>query len=171
MATATNAANVRHIATENNKAIFSIDAGRGRTAYFDEADADLVFRHNWTSNARYAVTRIDGKITPMHRLIMECPDGLFVDHIDGDGFNNHRSNLRICTHQENMRNRHSTCGASRFKGVTRHGSGWRARINVGGKKVAIGTFRSECEAAKAYDASAIEKYGEFARTNADLNLY
>lgn len=53
-------------------------------------------------------TRVDGKIRRihLHRLIMDCPKGLFIDHIDGDGLNNKRNNLRIVTHKENMQNKH-----------------------------------------------------------------
>lgn len=91
----------------------------------------------------------------------------FVDHKDGDRRNNKWSNLRAATHAENMRNTSSKGGTSRFLGVFRDSrSGkWRAKINVEGKQMHLGLFEKEDDAAKAYDAAAIEAFGEFANPN------
>lgn len=109
----------------------------------------------------------------LHRAIMNPADGLQVDHIDGNGLNNQRSNLRVCTHAENARNRRlnkrTTTG---LKGVyQRRGSDkWQARIRVDGRFLCLGQFGSKLEAAKAYDEAAVRMRGEFARTNASLGL-
>lgn len=100
----------------------------------------------------------------LHRLIMKAPKGVSVDHIDGNGLNCQRSNLRLCTHAQNLSNQRKQEGTtSKFKGVSWSTSnkGWAARVN--GKHV--GTFKSEEEAGKAYNQEAIQQFGEFARLN------
>jgi hypothetical protein len=104
----------------------------------------------------------------MHRLLMDAPPELQVDHINGDPLDNRRSNLRLATNVQNQHNKGAWQGAaSRFKGVsrTRQPDVWRATIESNGHQITIGRFRSEFEAAKAYDAQARELFGEFARTN------
>ena len=103
---------------------------------------------------------------------MRAPAGLDVDHIDGDGLNNRRSNLRACTHTENGRNRKlSKNNTSGLKGVNAREAGkWQAMIKTSGRILHLGVFDSKMEAAKAYDAAALRLYGEFARTNAALGL-
>ena len=95
------------------------------------------------------------------------PDGMVVDHIDRDPRNNHVSNLRLATREENARNRTPGRGSSsRFIGVYRAGNGrWRAQIRKDGRKHCIGTFESETEAARARDAQAKRLFGEFASLN------
>ena len=99
---------------------------------------------------------------------MQAPDGMVVDHIDGNSLNNRRSNLRICTPRQNTANRAKTRnGTSRFKGVhfcTRDRK-WRAQIGVDGARRFIGDFDDEVEAARAYDRKAAELFGEFAYLN------
>jgi hypothetical protein len=104
----------------------------------------------------------------LHREIMEAPKGLLVDHRNGNGLDNRRSNLRIATHGENIQNRRKKRSAtSRYIGVSfedRSGK-WRARVMYKGKRVWLGRFDSEIDAGKAYDAAANKYYGEFARLN------
>jgi hypothetical protein len=101
-------------------------------------------------------------------FIMRPPKGMVVDHIDGNGLNNRRSNLRICTPQENGRNRRRNRNkATEFKDVAydpRSGK-YFARICVNRKPIHIGTFTSAVEAAKAYDRMALKLHGEFANLN------
>ncbi len=107
----------------------------------------------------------------LHRAICGNPAGLEVDHIDGDRLNNQRSNLRVCTHQQNHQNRHtpqSKC--SPYKGVKRRslvggGYSWQARIKIDGKETFLGAYKTEIEAAQAYNRAAVEHFGEFARLN------
>ncbi len=103
----------------------------------------------------------------MHRLIMGSPVGMHVDHIDGNPLNNVRSNLRVCTHKENLRNCISRIGTSKYKGVhwSKVSSKWASAIIVDGKKKHLGVFHDEIEAAKTYDLAAVKHFGEFARLN------
>jgi len=108
----------------------------------------------------------DGKKTTifMHRSITGCPRGLEVDHRDRDGLNNQRGNLVICSGWQNRTNRigYSITG---FKGVSRHGSKFRARICFDDREIYLGAFVHAADAARAYDAAAFERFGEFAYLN------
>ena len=102
---------------------------------------------------------------PFHRSIMNCPDDLVVDHINGNTLDNRKLNLRQCTHQQNMMNAvKKRKSLSKFKGVFRNGNSWGARIGNGGR-IHIGSFKTEEEAAKAYNEKALELFGEFAKLN------
>ncbi len=102
----------------------------------------------------------------MHREIMNPPDGMVVDHINSNGLNNRRCNLRACTHAQNLRAARPRPGTqSPFIGVTRRGDRWRARIRYLGEDCYLGTFDDPVEAARARDRRAIELFGEFARLN------
>jgi hypothetical protein len=109
----------------------------------------------------------------MHRAIWEhhnglVPEGMEIDHANGNRLDNRIENLRICTHQQNLANKHTrTIHTSRFKGVSlyRDTGRWRATMGYMGKAVHIGYFDSEEEAARAYDAKARELQGEYANTN------
>lgn len=146
----------------------------GHFAYVDAEDFPIVAPHRWNAAERYGClrarngTRKHGihTTTYMHQLLM--PDGE-SDHIDGDGLNNRRSNLRYVNRQQNQMNRHKRSAASsRFKGVWKEAQGkrcWRARIQREGKVIRTGSFFTEEEAAQAYDDLAREHFGEFARLN------
>ena len=104
----------------------------------------------------------------MHRLITNAPKGMVADHINHNGLDNRKSNLRVCTNAENMRNQHSQKGGtSIYKGVCWHkASGkWYAQIKFKGKTIHIGLFTDKEEAARAYDAKAKELFGEYAYLN------
>lgn len=82
----------------------------GIEAVISPEDVDLVKAYRWHlsrrgSGIRYAATRIDGRHVYMHRLISDAPAGKVVDHCDGDGLNNRRENIRVCTQADNMMNR------------------------------------------------------------------
>lgn len=103
----------------------------------------------------------------LHRAILSPPKEKIIDHIDHNGLNNKRSNLRICTVTQNAANRRKGKGSSIFKGVywyKRHQM-WQARIRHKGKALHLGYFNDEPEAAKAYDKAAKEFWGEFAKLN------
>lgn len=97
--------------------------------------------------------------------------GMVVDHIDGNGLNNQKSNLRQCTYAQNKQNsRKRKRTSSQFKGVNFHkgGQNWQAYITVNKKRIWLGRFNSEIEAASIYDAKARECFGEYAVTNFNL---
>lgn len=141
---------------------------------FSPEDRERVYQYRWrlkvdTGGYRIAVAG-SGKHNRdirMHRLIAQPPDGMVVDHINGDTLDNRRENLRVCTSAENIRNagigRRSK--TSRFKGVHLDKGLWVASAMFNYKKRIIGRFADEEEAAKAYDAFARECFGEFARLN------
>ena len=107
----------------------------------------------------------------MHRLIMNAQRGWVVDHINGDGLDNRRSNLRLVTYSQNAANRRARAGGtSRFKGVTWHKQSkkWQAVIRVNGRPMYLGVFADESDAAAAYNKAAIEGFGECALINKAL---
>jgi hypothetical protein len=162
----------RVLAIIAGEGVANIPLGRDRFALIDKADEPQVSQHKWIFASRgYAFTRIDGVVMMMHRFIMDASADAEVDHIDGDGLNNQRYNLRVCSRAENAKNRHTSTGRSRFKGVWRDRSSWRATIWSDGKRSHLGSFVSERKAARAYDKAARELHGEFACTNEDLGLY
>ena len=113
---------------------------------------------------------VDGrtKVPSMHRVILGAPRGLMVDHKNGNGLDNRRENLRIATGSQNNANapKRANC-SSRFKGVSwfKNLQRWNAKIKINGRLKHLGYFTDEREAARAYDAAALEHFGEFARLN------
>jgi hypothetical protein len=101
----------------------------------------------------------------MHTLLM--PGAAQIDHRDGDGLNNRRENLRPATRTQNNANQRKYRGTSRYKGVSWDVSSrrWRARIHCDHRETSLGQFTSEADAARAYNAAALEHFGEYARLN------
>lgn len=108
----------------------------------------------------------------IHRLIMNAPSDMVVDHIDGNPLNNIRNNLRICTRRQNSLN--SKCKKnkkySNYKGVTycateNRKKKWMAAMEINNKRITIGRFETEKEAAEAYNKKALEMFGEYAKLN------
>jgi hypothetical protein len=146
-----------------------IPLGDGCYAYVDAADYEWLNQWTWHQGwSGYAARGDGGKTILMHRQIMQPPEGMLVDHIDGNGGNNCRCNLRICTHQENQRNmRKQKRAVSRFKGAfyDKRYDRWYSRYRYGGKYQFLGYFDTEIEAAQAYDLAAVQWFGEFANLN------
>lgn len=150
---------------------------RGRVALVDDEDYARVACYRWHAGAGYAQRSVlvNGKRRTefMHRFILGAVPGEITDHIDGDGYNNQRTNLRPCTHGENCRNarKQRTGNSSRYKGVCWHKQigRWVAFICCDNKSEYLGTFTSEVDAAIAYDAAAQRLHGEFARLNYPSN--
>lgn len=132
------------------------------------ADYERVKRYSWQFHKGYAVTRVDGKLIYLHRLIMDAPEGMMVDHINRDRLDNRQVNLRIATNRQNQANVAKRVGTtSRYRGVSKHApSGrWQARISLEGKQKHLGYYEDEEAAARAYDAKAREVFGSFAEVN------
>lgn len=144
----------------------------------DRADYELVACRPWyrlrNANNAYALTgsRHTGTRAALHRFLLDAPEGLEVDHIDGDGLNNSRSNLRLATRTQNSANRgKNRNNRSGFKGVTfyKRTGKWMAQIGVDGKNVHLGYYGTPEEAAEAYDKAALAAWGPYARLNFPLD--
>lgn len=153
-----------------------IALSQDKVAIVDDLDFPYLSQFKWTAlkgrNTWYAVRNvvIDGrtKMLLMHRLLLDAPTGLGVDHRDGDGLNNQRANLRLCNEQQNGQNRTlQSNNKSGYKGVSwdKRKRKWTARIKAHGKQPHLGYFDTAKDAARAYDAAALELHGEFARLN------
>ena len=150
---------------------------QGKVAIVDDEDFELISQYKWYPmdhhNNFYARANVykNKKRTQikMHRLIMNVINPkVQIDHIDRDGLNNQKSNLRICTNSQNHMNekKRKNC-SSRFKGVSWHKrcKKWMAKIKTEDKQKHLGYFNNEKDAAKAYDAAAKKYFGKFARLN------
>ena len=155
-----------------NDSIRYICLTRGLHAIVDAEDYEWLSRHKWhvtpspRSGTFYARRRRGKGALLMHREIMNAPEGMVVDHINGNGLDNRRCNLRICTQGENCRNscKHSD-GKSRFIGVHRHRDKWEAIVTHERKEHYGGSFADEVEAARARDRLALKYHGPYARLN------
>ena len=165
---------IRPIRIDGNVAYVPLT--RGYEAVIDAADAPLIEGRNWSAKvnrrAVYAVTKIrlvNGKqgVLWLHRLIMGDPAEFNVDHIDGNGLYNCRSNLRLATASQNKFNsRRSTNNTSGFKGVSWHpgNAKWRAYISFEGKKHHLGYYDTPDTAHSAYAVASAKLHGEFGRS-------
>jgi len=158
-----------------------ISLTKGKVAIIDAVDLPVVSQLSWYASIRkykykentYAAAwgGLIGikRIIWLHRLLLGILDRPEVeaDHRDGDGLNNRRSNLRICTRAQNARNGRARAGSG-FKGVYFHHKGnrpWRATIHVDNRQIILGDFANPQDAAHAYNVAALSHYGEFANLN------
>lgn len=151
--------------------------GKNKGKYFamvDDEDFDYLNKTNWSlTNKKSKLSEFhyawSGNRILMHRIILGVVGvGICVDHVDGNGLNNQRSNLRICTHAQNMANKKSKKnGTSKYLGVHKTPSygKWQAKIKHDKKRIYLGSFKNEIEAALAYNEAAIKIHGEFAKLN------
>lgn len=136
----------------------------------DDVDYEQVSKHRWFIGAkRYPTTSLKGGNVYLHRFIMNPPDGMSVDHIDGNPLNACRDNLRVCSQAENCRNsiKRAVTMYSKFKGVSydKTHKSWKVCFRFNRKQISAGTYNTEIAAARAYDAYARAYYKEFANLN------
>lgn len=159
-----------------------IQLTQGCTAHVDVEDYEYLNQWKWYARVDhggrwYAIRRERGRMTWMHRVILErklgrrLKQGEMTDHIRGRGLNNSRNNLRIATNAQNQGNQELRVdNTSGYKGVYQKNKKWYARIKIKGKEMYLGSFDDPRDAARAYDDAARTYHGRFARTNASLGL-
>jgi hypothetical protein len=137
---------------------------QGFVTFVSPEDASMLAQRNWYAKPAsqqliYAAAKRDGRL---HRILLGEPDD-HIDHKDRNGLNNRRSNLRPCTRSQNLGNSRKRSNKTGFRGVYLEGrtGRWCAMLS----DQHLGTFDTPEAAARAYDAAAIERFGDFATTN------
>lgn len=168
----------------------TIPITKGQVALVDDEDYEKVSRWRWCAvdtdtkhgtqwyaqrhfrdkSRRDEYGRARSAVILMHRAILGVPKGRHVDHINGDGLDNRRANLRVCTAQQNLWNQRWAARPDKpYKGVRRDGTkrhpGWIAVVTRDRRRIRLGWFKSAEAAARAYDAMAALLFGEFACLN------
>ena len=148
-----------------------VDLTQGFAAIIDDADeAAVLAAGSWCVSRcgptnYYARTSIGGRMISLHSYLTGWP---LVDHVNGDGLDNRRSNLRPATRQQNAQNvRTPSRSSTGLKGVTyyKRTRRWRAHITVDRRQRHLGYFDSPVAAAVAYDRAAVSSFGDYARLN------
>ena len=153
-----------------------IELTQGLTALVDDEDSERVLQYKWypnrNGNSIYALCNLgtwEGhqKQNSMHKLVFPVPEGMLVDHINRNGLDNRKENLRVATKSQNAMNSDKTWGYSKYRGVSwcKRKNKWRVAININQKQKHVGYFVDEREAALAYNAVATKLFGGFAGLN------
>lgn len=155
----------------------TIPLSKNRNAIVDDSDYELLNGYKWCCDSKNYAMRSEKRsetgrqkrsVVYMHRVIMKAKKGVQVDHINGDSLDNRKTNLRLASHSENMRNRklqkNNTTG---YKGVwyNKKRQKYIATIKTNGQSRTIKSADTALEAAEAYNKRALELYGDFARLN------
>jgi hypothetical protein len=165
--------------TDEPSSVTTIPVGDTHVSLIDATDRDLVSGYRWRplighNGKVYAYTTRRGVTIYLHRLVASTPKGLETDHVNGDGLDNRRSNLRTATCPLNSANSwkparpDGAAHTSRFKGVSwdKARNKWQSKINTHGTGTRnLGRYLSEEDAAQAYDAAAFAAWGDYARLN------
>lgn len=153
-----------------------IELSKGYKTRVDEGDLPWLSQWKWSVQAPrpdklYAVRVIKirigdslhSKAIYMHRIILDAEKGQDVDHINGNGLDNRRANLRLCSRKQNQANKRKGRGKSKYKGVSWNSAYGKWKATTGTKF--LGYFTEEDQAAKEYDKAALQEFGEFAALN------
>lgn len=148
-----------------------IELTKGQRAIVDDEDYEWLNQWKWCAvqddHRYYAIRRLGHRRIAMHRVIINASNDQFVDHKNNNGLDNRRDNLRLATSSQNQHNRRKQTSESSsiYKGVRRYRNGWEASIKLKNKEIWIGVFKTEHQAALAYDLWAHDLYGEYAKPN------
>lgn len=160
------------MATPENTKLISLT--QGKFAIVNAEDYEWLMQWKWNFHKGYANRTIrkghgNNKTYSlrMHMILLDMPKGMWCDHINGNRLDNRRGNLRICTPAQNCRNRKSFGKTSNYLGVSLEKSRnkWNSSICYNNKRIRIGRFPNELDAALAYNEAAKKYFGEFARLN------
>jgi len=145
---------------------------QGKVALVDDGDFPKLNKFKWwiikAPNTYYACCNENNKKRYMHRMILGVTTVQQVDHINHNGLNNQRDNIRLCSRAQNQMNQQRQKNtSSQFKGVSwnKQKKKWEAYIMYRKQRIALGSFKKEEAAARAYDGKAREIFGEFANPN------
>ena len=164
-----------YLKSKNGEVI--IKCTNGNLFKISEEDLETVRQYQWWVDTKgYVKTKVRNRGVLLSRLLLGVDDdgrSVFVDHISGDTLDNRRSNLRVCTQEQNARNRRlNSNNKTGFKGVSLNSKlkKFRADIRAGnGKTIYLGMYKTAEEAADAYDMAASFYHGNFARTNKNIH--
>lgn len=146
---------------------------QGKFTIVDDEDFEKASEFKWyclkDGNNFYAVRNAKPRGTIwLHRFLKNCPNGKYIDHVNRNGLDNRKSNLRICTKKQNLVNTFThKNNKSGYKGVSwaKQRNRWLAHITKDGKGITLGYFKDKKEAAIAYNKAAIFHHGDFAVLN------
>lgn len=155
-----------------------IDLGNGRFAIVDTSVADVINTYRWRAVAGKSGWRAQRSFyfygrkvrLSMHRIVMGLP-AKWCDHVNGNPLDNRRSNLRTANGVQNRANARPFGKISNYKGVLKDKRLWAARIETDGRARRLGLFKTEFEAARAYDVASLTLRGDFARLNLKPDRY
>ncbi len=148
---------------------------QGKFAIIDDEDYPLISSYKWYyDQIGYAATNLSRKkfgkqshhTLRMHVLLLGKKNGYEIDHVNKNGLDNRRINIRLCRHAENIHNaKMRKDNTSGYFGVKRNGRNWCAQIWNNMKQINLGTYKTKTEAALAYNQAALKYHGEFAKLN------
>jgi len=155
-----------------------VELTQGKVALVDDEDLEWLSQWKWHAH-QGGGTFYAARHTPrdpktgeqstvyMHRVVLDAELGTQVDHINANGLDNQRANLRLCSNAQNHMNQRKRYGTSQWKGVSwqKQHAKWRADIKLNGKKIHLGYSNDEADAARAYDDRARVLFGQYARLN------
>lgn len=141
----------------------------GEFSLVDEDDLDRIEQYYWHTikKSGYVLGWVDKEHVYLHRFLMGAQTGTEIDHRNQSKRDNRKANLRFCTALQNGANKGKLANgkSSRFKGVARKYHRWTARAKLHGKRIWLGQFKTEVEAARAYNEWALQTHGDFACLN------